>query len=122
MIGTILSWLTGGGLKFIASELRQAHRDRLEAQTDTAKLAADERIAQGLHALEAQTRGRWTWLPKLVRGLWDAPLILYLWKLVVWDKMLGWGATDPLGQFEHMVATAALSFYFVDATLSRLRR
>lgn len=122
MIATILSFFTSGGVAGIAEQLRLANRDRLVAQGDVAKLAADQNIARLNAAMAAQTEGQATWVPKLIRALWVAPLIVYLWKLIIWDKLLGWGATDGLGSFEMYIAQAAVTFYFVTGAIQVLRR
>jgi hypothetical protein len=32
----------------------------------------------------------------MIRPLLAFPLIIYVWKVIVWDKVLGWGSTDPI--------------------------
>ena len=32
----------------------------------------------------------------IIRPLLAAPVIIYLWKVIVWDKVLGLGTTDPI--------------------------
>jgi hypothetical protein len=36
------------------------------------------------------------WYTAIVRPLLAAPVIIYLWKVIVWDKVLGFGTTDPI--------------------------
>lgn len=36
------------------------------------------------------------WVTRSVRPLFALPFIAFTWKVVVYDKMLGWGTTDPL--------------------------
>lgn len=38
------------------------------------------------------------WFTRSVRPLWALPFILYTWKVITWDMMLGWGTTPELGQ------------------------
>src|SRR6185436_14989785 len=35
-------------------------------------------------------------ITRSVRPLMAAPFIIFMWKVIVWDKVLGWGTTDPL--------------------------
>jgi len=44
MIATILSWLAGGGIAAIGKELRQARLERMTAENDDKRVAADIRI------------------------------------------------------------------------------
>lgn len=96
MIGLVLKWLSGGGIQAIGAELRGAYEAKLKAQTDQEKLAAEETIAR----LEAQQsvllaeQGRW--LTAWVRPATALPFVVFLWKIIIWDKVLGYGSTDNL--------------------------
>src|SRR5262245_2461755 len=80
-----------------------AYKAKLAAGNETERLAAD--LAAKELALDARAReisaqivvaeqGRWwTALP---RPLFVYAIVIYVWKVVVWDKVLGWGVTDPL--------------------------
>lgn len=113
MIGAILSWLGSGGIKAIGGELRAAYEAKLKAQTDAEKLAADETIAR----LEAQQsvllaeQGRW--LTAWVRPMIALPFVIYIWKLVVYDKILGWGTTDDLSPELWQMMTVIIGAYFL---------
>ena len=113
MISTILSWLTGGGIKAIGAELRGAYEARLRATNDHEKLQAEQNIAR----LEAQQaviiaeQGRW--LTAWVRPLIALPFVLYLWKLILWDKVLGWGSTDDLSPNLWNMMTVIIGAYFL---------
>lgn len=36
------------------------------------------------------------WITRSVRPMFALPFIIFCWKVVVWDKVLGLGTTDPL--------------------------
>ncbi|NOX40762.1 MAG: hypothetical protein GXP05_09670, partial [Alphaproteobacteria bacterium] len=63
--------------------------------------------------VQAQVNGEWTKLPKIVRGLWAAPYIIFTWKVVVIDKVFKAGVTDPLSDHDAKVMLMILAFYFV---------
>lgn len=113
MIGVILKWLTGGGIAAIGAELRQAYEAKLQAQTDAEKLAAEETIAR----LEAQQsillaeQGRW--LTAWVRPAIALPFVIYLWKLIIYDKVLGYGSTDDLSPNLWNMMTVIIGAYFL---------
>lgn len=119
--GKLAKWFIGGGAKGIASEIRQAHADRLKADTDKEKLAADERMHQVAMRVEAQTRGSGAFSAKFVRACFAAPFIIYNAKLVLWDKVLGLGATDGLSPYLENVAWTVITFYFLDNTIRMAR-
>ena len=113
MLGTLLKWLTGGGFSGIASELRQAYADKLNAQTDEQKLAADVTINQLEARQNAMIKGKGSWISKTVQAAWAFPFIIFNFKVIVWDKVLKLGVTDPLGQFEQNIGMIIVGFYFL---------
>jgi hypothetical protein len=100
----IWSWLTGLITGPIINAAIDAHKAKLSAGNETERLAADlaaKELALDVRARELSTQvliaeqGRWwTALP---RPLFAFAIVIYVWKVVVWDKVLGLGATDPLG-------------------------
>lgn len=109
----LVGWITGGGLNGIASELRQAHADKLQAQTDEDKIAADVTIAQLNARQNALIQGKGSWISKVVQAAWAAPFIIYNAKVIVWDKVFKLGVTDTLGQFEQNIGMIIVGFYFL---------
>ena len=39
------------------------------------------------------------WFTRAVRPLWALPLVIYTWKIVIFDKVLALGGTDPAHRF-----------------------
>jgi len=92
----VFSFLTGGGLRAVLAEIRSFEQQRLTAANDTERLRLDARIAAlREHADEIKT-ARNNRLIRLVQLAFAAPFLAYVYKLVIWDKVLGLGATDPL--------------------------
>ena len=117
----LLGFFTGGGASGIAAEIRGARADQLNAENDEDRIAADERMAKVAMMVEAQTRGSGSWMPKAIRGCFGMIVPVYFGKLLIWDKVLGWGATDPLNGFADWSARMVMAFYFLDATVHKLK-
>jgi len=109
----ILSFLGGPVVK----GLIEAYQAKLKAGNVESKIAAD--LATGeIAAQTAETQavtqyriaeiGRWYEPDKLMAYF----VALYLGKLLVWDKMLGLGTTDPLAGFASTTANLVVSFHF----------
>lgn len=114
MIGRILGAVTrllGGG---IGDQLRLAYEAKLKAKNDSERLAAEVDIAR-LEARQASHAigGRWI---TLIQIAWALPFVLYNGKLIVWDKMLGWGVTDPLSPELYTLQSVIVGFFFVTTT------
>lgn len=122
MIASLLSWLATGGLSTITKSLQEAYRDKLNAQNDANKLEADMRI-RDLEArrdiiLKAQSDNVERW----VRVGFAFPFIIYNAKLVLWDKVLGWGVTDPLSPELAYVQMTVIGGYFALWTVAKFRK
>jgi hypothetical protein len=113
LLASALKWLFGGGMSGVVQELRGAYRDKLNATNDADRIAAEERIARA--EVRAQSMGR-GWMAPYVRAAWALPFIVYNAKLVVWDKVLGLGSTDPLSPELYYVQGVIIAFYFLTST------
>jgi len=110
MLKGILSLFLGSS---IPEQLRKAYEARLTAANDSDRIAADVTVKHLEARLQAQTTGEGTWVPKLVQALWALPFIIFSWKVIVWDKVLGWGVTDALGPLETDIGKIIVGFYFL---------
>lgn len=100
MLAWFLSFLSGP----LLSGLIDAYKVRLENASkqdvlavDLAKTEIQAEIAAraGANALIIAEQGRW--YTAMIRPLLALPVIIYFWKVIVWDKVLAWGTTDALG-------------------------
>jgi hypothetical protein len=103
------------GVGGIPEQIRGALQDRLNAQNETQRIEADIKLA----TLQAQMTshsigGRWITVIQVAFAL---PFVIYNAKLVVYDKVFGWGVTDPLSPALYDLQTTVISFFFVSTTL-----
>jgi hypothetical protein len=129
MLATLLTWLghlLGGPFAQAAVE---AYRAKLASDNTADKIAAD--LAAREIALEQRERelaaqaviaeqGRW--FTALPRPLFATAFIIYAWKVVVWDKVLGWGVTDPLSGDVAQWAMIVLTAYFGGRSLEKVAK
>lgn len=97
-------------------------RVRLASEQNTsARIALEEEVAalqarrDVILAAQSDPMERW------VRIGFALPFVAYVWKLVVWDKLLGWGVTDNLSADLWNILYIVLGGYFVDTVVRRLR-
>ena len=62
------------------------------AEVARAALLAEVEARKSANAIIIAEHGRW--YTAMIRPLLALPVIVYLWKVIVWDKVLGWGTTD----------------------------
>lgn len=110
MLAGLLKWAFGGGVSGVVAELRGALQDKRNATNEAEKIAADERVAMAEARLGAMQAGG---TASLVRMAWALPFIVYNAKLVIWDKVLELGVTDPLSQELYYVQMLIIGFYFL---------
>jgi hypothetical protein len=62
------------------------------------------------------------WYTALPRPLFAFAFIIYVWKVVVFDKVLGLGATDPLSGDVAQWAVIVLTAYFGGRSIEKVAR
>ncbi len=88
----------------IAAENADTEEKRIEARIQVSQL---EHRAQVLIAEQSHP------ITRLIRPLWAAPFVIYAWKVLVWDMVLGWGTTPPLGTQMYYLMTVIAGAYFL---------
>ncbi len=129
MFATVLGWLgnlLGGPFAKAAVD---AYRAKLSSENTSEKVAADLAARE----LDVETRERelaaqvviaeqGKWYTALPRPLFAFAFIIYVWKVVVFDKVLGWGTTDPLSSDVAQWAMIVLTAYFGGRSLEKVAR
>lgn len=121
MLKVILGLLSGP-LSQISNDLKEAYQSKLAAKNDAERIQADERIsvleARKSTILAAQSDPIERW----VRVGFAFPFVLYINKLIIWDKLLGLGVTDNLSSDLWQILWIVLGGYFVDTIVRRVVR
>jgi hypothetical protein len=129
MFAAVLSWLgnlLGGPF---AKAALDAYRARLSAENTSEKIAAD--LASREMAVEQRERELATelsiaeqgrWYTALPRPLFSFAFIIYVWKVVVWDKVLGLGSTAPLSGDVSQWAMIVMTAYFGGRSVEKIAR
>jgi Holin of 3TMs, for gene-transfer release len=106
----------------IAGKIADARIASVQASTDKEKIEQEERV-KALEArrdvLKAESDGR---VNGVIRALLAVPVIVFLWKVIIWDKVLALGSTDDLSENLWYVTMMVLGFYYVHWTVGRLKR
>jgi hypothetical protein len=98
------TWLASFLAGPVVNALIGAYKAKLDAANSAGAQAADlaaKAIAaeiearRSANALIIAEQGRW--YTAIIRPLLAAPVIIYLWKVIVWDKVLDLGSTDAIG-------------------------
>lgn len=118
MWGMLLRWITGD----LTGAIERAHRASLEAKTDSERLAQDERIKRLSARQEVILAAQGDPVERFVRIGFALPFVIYLWKVVLWDKVLKLGVTDPLSPELSTIMMIVLGGYFVDTAVRRVFR
>lgn len=94
--------------------------ERLAADLAGRELAVEQRERELATQVILAEQGRWyTALP---RPLFAFAFVIYVWKVIVWDKVLGWGVTDPLSAELSQWALIILTAYFGGRSLEKVAR
>ena len=128
MIAVVLGWLgnlLGGpfakaALDVCRAKLAAGNTSEKITYVATRELAVEQREREVATKLVISEQGRWyTALP---RPLFAFAFVIYAWKVVVWDKVLGLGTTgarpEEMGQWAMIVLTA----YFSGRSIEKVAR
>lgn len=119
---TLLVSLFSGPLSGIAKEIRLVKEAQIKAENETQRLVLDERLAE----LEAQRSVIIASQPDLIwrlcRAGFAVPFIIYINKIVVWDKVFGLGVTDNLSADLWYLLYMIVGGFFVETTTRIIRR
>ena len=97
----------------IAQQIARAHIAKLDAQTERERIEADVQIEQ-LNARQAVLLAEQSsWFTRLVRPVWAAAFIIFTWKVVVIDTVLGLGTTPHLSPQMYQLMTVVAGSYFL---------
>lgn len=120
---TIISFLGGPVVKALVD----AYSAKLKAENVDTKIAADL-AASEIAAQTAETKAVMQYRTAEL-GYWYEPdkligycVSIYFAKLLVWDKVLGLGSTDPLAGFAAITANLVVSFYFAKRGFENVAR
>lgn len=120
MIGWIIKIFTGP-VASITKELANAYLAKQNSKTEQERIAAEERIKELEARKDVILKAQSDPLERLVRIAWALPMVLYTWKLIIWDKILEWGTTDNLSPDLWNIYMIVLAGYFVDVTIRRIK-
>ena len=88
------TWLASLIGRPLVSGLINAYKAKLDAANTHDRIAAEIDVRKQASAIIIAEQGRW--YTAIIRPLLAFPIIIYFWKVIVFDKVLGLGATDPI--------------------------
>lgn len=118
-------WATLGNI--IAGPLVNAYKAKLDAGNTKENLAADLALREldvqakeieAQHQLRIAQVGHW-YTPE---SLFGYIMVIYFAKVVLWDKVLAWGSTDPITGAAAEWAGIIMMFYFGKRTVENAVR
>ena len=123
----ILSWLASLLTGPLLNKALDAYKAKLSAGNDADRIAADlatREMAVQQREIEVQGQYRIASL-----GHWYEPdklmgyaVAVYVGKLLIYDKVLGLGTTDPLGGWIETTANLIVAFYFAKRGFENVAR
>lgn len=119
----VLKLLSGGLLDKVLGHLErqadtQTERERIRTQVTIEEIKAEVAAQKEGKEIIIAEQGRW--YTAIVRPLFAAPFIIYLWKLVVWDKVLGMGSTDGLSPELWSVLMTIIGAFFIGRSAEKM--
>lgn len=122
---TLLSFIGGP----IVSGLIKAYQAKLAAGNTSERIAADVAVSE-IAAQQADVKAaasiviaeQGAWYTACIRPLMALPFIVFTWKVIVFDKVLGMGRTDPLDPNMWGVFMSVVIAYFGGRSIEKVAR
>src|SRR6185369_8414441 len=120
---TIISFLGGPVIKGLIDAYQAKLKagnvsERIAADTATSEIAAQTAETNAITQYRIAEIGHWYEPDKLMGDT----VAVYFAKLLIWDKVLGIGTTDPLLGWSGTVATTIVGFYFTKRGFENVAR
>lgn len=109
-----------GPVSSLTKQLADVYLAKQNATTEQARIEADKQIAELSAQRDIILKAQSDPIERFVRIGFALPYIIYLWKLILWDKVFEWGVTDPLSPELSMIWMIILGGYFVDMGIKRI--
>jgi hypothetical protein len=122
MFAKLASWLLGGGVSAITGSIREMRKDALEAKNASERIELEKEIGtleNRRAVLVAEAKSNWNVVARIFLA---APFGLFIWKVIVWDKLLKLGSTDGLSPDLWNLMMVVYGFYFVYETAALFKR
>jgi hypothetical protein len=125
----MLQWLASFLSAPIVNGFIDAYKAKLDAANSHDRIAADlagQAIAAEIEARKSADaviiaeQGRW--YTAVIRPLLAIPVIIFMWKVIVWDKVLGLGTTDALAGDVAAWSGAVVTTYVGGRSLEKIAR
>jgi hypothetical protein len=125
----MLQWLASFLTAPIINAFLDAYKARLDAKSNEgaqavevtrAALIAEIEARKSANAMLIAEQGRW--YTAIIRPLLALPVIVYLWKVIVWDIVLGLGSTDPIAGDVGVWAGYIVTTYVGGRSLEKIAR
>jgi hypothetical protein len=94
--------------------------DRIAADLAGQAIAAEIEARKSADAVIIAEQGRW--YTAVIRPLLAIPVIIFMWKVIVWDKVLGLGTTDALAGDVAQWSGAVVTTYVGGRSLEKIAR
>ena len=125
----MLQWLASFLTAPIINGFLDAYKAKLDAKNNAgaqavevtrAALIAEIEARKSANAMLVAEQGRW--YTAIIRPLLALPVIIYLWKVIVWDIVLGLGSTDPIAGDVGVWAGYIVTTYVGGRSLEKIAR
>lgn len=122
MFALLLKWFAGGGISSIGEQINRWQEVKAKAANDHERLEADKMLAELEAKRSVLVAEQGSWMTRWVRPAITLPFAIYLWKLIVWDKVLGLGATDDLSPDLWKLFWIVIGAYFLTRPFEKSAR
>jgi len=123
----LLSLITGPVLNAITGPFLDAYKARLAAANQKDAKAVELAVKEIEAEIESRKQAgaiiiaeQGRWYTAIVRPLIVLPFAVYIWKVMIWDIVLGWGSTDAVRGDVANLMMIVIGSYFGGRTIEKV--
>jgi hypothetical protein len=109
-------------LKVIGDQLNRAYQNKLLAMTNEERIEADKQISNLEAKRDVLLAEQGSWMTRWIRPMMALPVVIYVWKIVVYDTVLGLGVTPNPGEFVNWYVLTVTGAYFLTRPIEKVLR
>jgi hypothetical protein len=114
-----MTWLLSLLSSPILGKIEDAYEVWKNAETQEAKLEAEQHLAWLTAQKEVIISEQRSKLTSWIRPALAFPVVLYVWKLIIWDTILELGVTQNPGEFVNWIVVTVIGAYMLTRPFER---
>ena len=119
MLSSILTFFASSAFASITDKLSEAYQMKLNAENNEQRIEAEEAIAHWKLQQQLVLAEQGKWYTSWIRPALAFPVVIFTWKLLIWDTVLQMGTTPYPGDFVLWIVMTVIGAYMISRPIEK---